>query len=1844
MAVEIPVVIDIDAAFADAAKRVKTAIAPLQNQLSKNALNIRFNIDEKQKRSVKTLLNSSKVSAEELNYALAEVEKRILKMQSRGGFLPNNLNQKERDLLNIYEQLKIKISGADNVLHQFDATLNSTTASMRRQTSVAGKLNGLLASYVSIFTLGRFAKQIRDVTGELEYQRVALGHLIQDEEYGARLFEEIKQKAVQSPFRITQLVTYTKQLAAYRIEQERLFDTTNRLADISAGLGVEMNRLILAYGQVRAASVLRGQELRQFTEAGIPLVELLAEKMGELNKKSYTTADVFRLISERAVPFSAIADIFEDLTEKGGMFYQMQEEQAKTLKGRWEKLKDAFDIALQTAGETKTFEWQNKLVLSTLTVLAKNIRVVPKLIEALGSAWLAYNAATKIANLRNIALKASTTQLLTPVQLVGAGVSRNAIRLLGADKASRMLTKSQAILATSTNVVAKAFARLNMALLTNPYFAIGAAVVGLLSMFLMWRKRTDEVNSGLVELDNSIEKLSKSSQDFERNSKLITRYEQLAKKTDRTTRENNRLHSTMSRLIEAFPELSDKIDGETKSLDKNVEALREKNEEAIKLAKEEAAVALVSARKEQEAIEESLEKARKNNLAIQRQLSPYAGMNRDDMYKSQKKALDGLIAKEKKAQEEVDNLEKEWNKVAKRIETLENLIDPAHAKTFDTAWQKVMARMKDVKVGDETINLVSDEDIRGFESLYKGLSKIDKMYKDSSESLKAMKEALKNVNAEHREEAMLEIKTEEARARGYKAMLDAFGYVSSYDRKNNTTALTLLKEEMKNVQDIYKRYDELKKYMSDATAKKKIEEIYGNVTAIDFLSPEDFKKRLSNILSELRKLQGRIKSGGLEIFGDWSQELKDTIKKNEGLLLEAKDIGDGVLSIGYGQARVLPSGEEIKKDMKITEEQANQYLDEMIAKLETKVKDIITNYANGITVNKEMFNILMDLAYNGGPGLVESLLRRANGDNDKIAELLKTYATKAVNGNKALEAGLQKRAQRRSEGWTKAVAQMDEDANAVTQAIKDAEKVVQDIDFDTLKKSLDKKLKEISESMKRSEAARNFFDNILGLTGDNELSASLTMSVYGSVGKDFKDRVQQELYESLNSIDPSMIDDGLLQQLLGDVTTLDWSDLEAHLGDLPEDIQKIIKRLRCDMEKYESDQAKSYAKLLMKFDETRQQEINIENEYKKSIKEIDDGLALEKEGILKTEVEENRAAAIKMAEDRAAAAKLGVELDRELKLSRLKREYKLFFSTIGLMSEEAARKVVENQREILLKQFLVDGNFTKYKRELKALDEQLEKYTKNRGLFASYLSGGIEGATTKISEYADALRGLSGTLTNKEGKIDVSPESIDFVNKLGMIFGGKVFGVAGRKNVWDKLSEQYKGQPKELEKIFNEAANEIASKAQNFQQAMFWVDFWVNLAGGAISSLGEIASFNKKVTDEFSDEWNTAARVILGVMSLGTSETMGNTETDSMDRLLALNEKAMSGFQKFKSGDIIGSLLDNVIGWAEVFGVSTKKIDREIKQQSDHIEDLEYQYGRLEKEIEKAFGSDYIANYNKQLDVLYAKQEAYLEQARLEREKGKKADEDAAKGYEKQAREVSDQILDMQGQLAEFFAGTDLTSAATDFATAWIDAYKEFGSTTDAMREKFNDMLESMVTNSLAARVMQNILQPLFDEIDTMAKDGELSANEIAQIAQASPEYIEKINNAMTALMNQLTAAGYNIRQQPGQFTGIKRNIANATEESVNGLTQAMNVNNFYMSHIPGLAANVAQILAIMSGGNAEGANTTASLTFSNELAMQYLSALPNIDQNISEILRYVKSVVSDKSSATNINVVAVRA
>lgn len=219
--------------------------------------------------------------------------------------------------------------------------------------SHAGKLNSTVQDLKSLFLQGglvfgaqQFAMSIITTGGEMEKQHIALQSILGDMQNANTMFNQIKELALNSPFTFSELNRDVKQLAAYGVEYDQLYDTTKRLADMSSGLGVSFDRIALAFGQVQARGWLDGKELRQIAYAGIPLLNKLSEFYSKQEGRNVSTSEIKTRISNREVSFDDVKSIFWQMTDAGGQFYNMQQVLSETLLGRYNKLKDAWEIML----------------------------------------------------------------------------------------------------------------------------------------------------------------------------------------------------------------------------------------------------------------------------------------------------------------------------------------------------------------------------------------------------------------------------------------------------------------------------------------------------------------------------------------------------------------------------------------------------------------------------------------------------------------------------------------------------------------------------------------------------------------------------------------------------------------------------------------------------------------------------------------------------------------------------------------------------------------------------------------------------------------------------------------------------------------------------------------------------------------------------------------------------------------------------------------------------------------------------------------------------------------------------------------------------------------------------------------------------------------------------------------------------------------------------------------------------------------------------------------------------------------------------------------------------------
>lgn len=333
------------------------------------------------------------------------------------------LQQARLSLNTTDKNYKQNLASVNEAIKQHSKVLKEAGVNARNLGEQTSYMAGYLSRWAqrvafafSLDTIKNFIGQVADVRGQFELSERSLEAILQNKTKADEIFNKTVELAVKSPFRIKDLVDYTRQLSAYRIESDKLYDTTKRLADVSAGLGVDMSRLILAYGQVKAAAYLRGSEVRQFTEAGINIYGELQDYFKEVKGEAYTTAQIVDMISKRKVTFEDVEAIFQRMTDKGGTFYNMQEIQAETLQGKISNLKDAFDVMLNDIG--KSNEGTMKTMISWTTSMLNNWKYIATAIKAL------------IAILLLLRLQAAET---------GVGMSR-IFSVVAADQASKSIS------------------------------------------------------------------------------------------------------------------------------------------------------------------------------------------------------------------------------------------------------------------------------------------------------------------------------------------------------------------------------------------------------------------------------------------------------------------------------------------------------------------------------------------------------------------------------------------------------------------------------------------------------------------------------------------------------------------------------------------------------------------------------------------------------------------------------------------------------------------------------------------------------------------------------------------------------------------------------------------------------------------------------------------------------------------------------------------------------------------------------------------------------------------------------------------------------------------------------------------------------------------------------------------------------------------------------------------------------------------------------------------------------------------------------------------------------------
>lgn len=1736
MAVEIPVVIDIDKAFDDAIKKLPSAMRPLKNtieQLSQE-LNVARQLmaeapidSQDWKDATKWVqglaqsldvandkmrrLSANDGSIKQLTADLASVNRRWEEMGSAQKFTARGaLTAEAKELYNEYKRIakaldknasltsrwaaeqdklakraqatrdnKLMMSAPANTLNElrkqesllsaamgqvaigstafkdYETRLTAVRAKIKSATSEQKTYNTELskshsrlgtlikstAAYFALHQVTNFLRNIRAVTAEFEMQRVALGGIIQDSDKASELFKQIKAAAIKSPFEIKDLVSYTKQLSAYRIETDQLFETTQRLADISSGLGVDMGRIILAYGQVRAASVLRGQELRQFTEAGIPLVELLADKFTQLSGRMVNTAEVFDLISKRAVSFKMVKEIFEDMTNAGGMFYKMQEKQSETLQGKWMNLKDSVSIMYDEIGNTKVAHKTMETMLSLTSDLMNNWRTVAKVLGGVIASMTAYKVAVIASTTATKALTAAELAELKVEWQKQVGISKTITLIFGETAAKKVqIALSNAYVAAktreaaATNLFTKAFYKMTAALLKNPYALAIAGITALGYGLYQLMTNANKAKISVDDFEKSLESFKQSKSHAKDIDDLCTSYDELSKKTDKTAEEQKKLTRITKDLAKAYPSAVAGVDAQTGSLKINTKAIQANNDavkEAIKLAlmqdKTSAEAELAKREVERDKIARELERGKITRFG------PYNTQYEDDLTEEERAARGRRITE----------LEAEIKQYLTLVEDANKQLEGYSGEVgvwldfFDDKWRlSLTGYAYTMSSTGQKVRAFTNEQIENFTSLKDALDDAAKGYKEQKEAVEFYQHAYGAATGGKKEQMAAALADAKAQLAMYTKILTDNNamYLTASNGSGGTTKdsfILLMQNRIKFMKDFQKGYESLLKFMSASSALQKEGSIMQGRGVALGIDPAEQKRAATDL------------SG-------WFEDLKKTV---------------------FAEAQ--------KKGAK------GDVLDFLGLKIDSGV--------------------------------------------------LREY-------------------------------------QSLIQSIFDAKT---DIDTSQMSKNLDKAIKQLSTELKNSEAARNFYNDILGQTGDEQLATTLTVSVYGDIGKDFKGRIQSQLdkaFASLSEADQT-------PEMKAAIDTQDFGYILSNLDKFSQEWQKVLQDAANSSIQYNAqwlkDLVTSYQKhktFEERITETQQREAQKRVEIQQW--EAEQIAAIDKDSTKTTEEKTAAKAKVKATSTQMQAASTSKEAKEvsniEMEALKATYEWTKAFEDMDNVSTATLNNLIA----------LLTSYIDKWKdsgdapESLKAAVQALEQ---------------AQAQITERNPYQGAIKGIKDYIKAKQTANRLEKE--------------------GKKG-----TQEYKKAQDSMRKAMKSTEKSVNDVSTTF-----------NTFSSIVSSVSDILNL-----DEASDGEAVLQGIAAGLTMVGTALVFIN----AMFTLLETNPVVLAISAIIASVAALGMIMSNL---------STAKANREIENQQEIVDNLEKAYKRLEKAMEDSFGSDYIYNYQEQMKNLQAQADAYQKMADAERSKGHKADDDKIKEYEESMDDVLEKMDEMKHQLSEFFSGTDLTSAAEDFAQSWIDAYREFSSTTSAMKDKFKEMIDNMIVKSVAGQMMQKILKPVFDAIEDYSEDGELSVDDIAKIAELTTAVNEDIQTSFTALMDRFTAAGMNIRATGSTLSGISKDIAGASEESINALAAGINTQNFYMSYMPNIDRNVAAILVAIQGGSTP--NTVAtpqatSVQFGDET---FRGQMSRIDENVAGIYQMIRSVITPKSANINTHCVGTK-
>lgn len=1642
------------------------------------------------------------------------------------------------------------------------AAFAGANAEAKKMQSIVGDIKSLFLQGGIVFGAQQFFNSIVQTGGEIVQQHVALRSILGDVQKADELFAQTQQLALQSPFKFGELNRDVKQLAAFGVEANDLYDTTKRLADIASGLGVDFGRLGLAFGQVKARSWLDGKELRQFAYAGLPLLQRITElynSEGKNGRNNYTQADVKKMISARQVSFEDVQKVLWKMTDEGGQFYNMQFVLSETLLGRWNKLIDAWDIMLGKFAEGKSVVGGTfSFLINRTTDLVLALDKVSNAALAFGAMYALRKGATAIASRVGISSNLAALQAEQQVKLRTFAVEQQQALIEGKitqEKMRQNIADYQGMLNSKINTrnaveQAALEGRLSALKMQKAFREglISKEMIEQLRLMGMISAKESElitkegtrarmslaVNQAKGKLGGFFSGWNIATLGITIGTALYSAYSQFKDSIKQDTdRINETAKTTVKTLSDTLSEVGYKGTGETlqQQVDKMTDVLKQSGlyTDSIK----EQIDSTDDLGKEYDILKQKIIDARNEN-----NFTPSEGEN---FAKAKEASGAGFAGGASWFGQWTgigqDDIDENINDVAGNLAQLQMKMEK-----FGDSTKSSMEKVANSMLGARAAGMTFEEKLytlyttggKGAATWRHFVDKVSNGNKDMKGSLENLEDDLRHFGANFGEIATDDIpKYLEYMAKSRNMdMVEFSRWCKQHPDKFRTMLDQMLSEANKKVPGLVARLQSVAMAILNIGKAKPQE---GNTGPKVWKNPNKVGTIERKVFGKLQKA-GKLKGG---TYGFWQKEMAEYLHNLNG--------GNSNGWTSFGEA-VRKRYKEVRDE----NDNAKNAGDRQPYVREQRMLEAIAAQS-GISLdvgkNKVTGHFGKDKNKNGREEDTElkrlqerlSSLKSARQMYQKYKSIMSDEEAKKKTYNLFPEVtGLnlddyQKAVHSLLEGFSINTTERKKFQTSIYREV--AEWLFDEKD----KKEYERKAADFTELLNRLSSQWDLYKELFSKTGDKNFSSAafsnpgyiddkakeLIVEYNNKFGKDF----QRENAMSMS--------DGVAKETLNGP-----GEYEAW--------KKIVDLLRSN-----------YIKILQDAADIIEKTENYEDK------------------ILK--IRERYNELISKTNDPGIKARYEIQRDKEIgqvKLDKFKNssDYLNFYGAIVSLGMDKAQTIGARIRQNIneaLQSGAIDAR--EYAKEIKQLDEQLSKLTNPRKTF---LNGGLKGmAEQKISDASEQMTIAASKIA--EGKK---------VRELGLKMGDENFikrgdsMIASGKAMMKAAEILFKDGTKAKESLdkFANVVSIIDQNVQGMSEAFNDIKETASLLGADTESdgwqdasaffetfSGMSSSLSKVVT---SAESGNVGGILAGVTGIFTSpiKAFAKAHDAKLDRQIKLAEKQLNELKNLSSN--INSVIEKTLGGIYSYERSSDTANK--------LKDVKNDYKAWDAFSKTDFGKNFFGGHNfshysketydavmktetnpsayaDQLALLHAQEDELRKQRQAEEDK-KKTDKDKIADYDQQIKEMQLQIKTFAQDFLKDVYSIDMKSWASTLTDTIVSAWAKGEDAVDAYREKVKDMVRDVTKNIVSQKIMEKALEkPLEWLTSVLDEKGQLDETDMDTFAKILNEVGEKVTPQITGLFDAMKNNGFDMRENGSSST--TNSIKGITEETADLLASYLN-------------------------------------------------------------------------------------